>query len=86
MLSFFTSADPGFEPYQALEMFIARPSYVNGVCFCKCSMKDLVYLHGACLLKQLLSTVQRLEIKILSVVVVPLPFLLQHVSFSGVVQ
>lgn len=34
--------------------------FVNGICFSKCSMKDLVYLHGACLLEQLLSTVQHL--------------------------
>lgn len=84
VLSFFTSADPGFEHSQTLEMFVARLSFVNGIC--KCGMKDLVYLHGTCSLQQLLSTVQCLWIKMLSAVVVPVQFLLQQVSFAGVLQ
>lgn len=58
VLSFFTSADPGLEPSQTLGMFVERLSFVNGIC--KRGTKDLVYLHGTCLLEQLLCTVQRL--------------------------
>lgn len=72
-------------PWQALALSLPRlwRSLLQGLLcewswFFECIMKDLVYLHGACSLVQLLSTVQWIEvafhsltIKILSVVLVP---------------
>lgn len=48
--------------------------------------EDLLYLHGACLLEQLLSTVWHLQIKIFSALVVPIQFILQLVHFASMLQ